>query len=167
MPQSGSKLLTGITDVVALIGCSVSTFFFTIKAHWCRTAPPLTEQELTSQRCLIKLLMTQRKNTKCAHRTGWCGLNSRSFSSSWNSSFWLQIRDDKSYTTAHFPPRSYMTDSAHYSHPFLAVEHNWEQFQTNHLQHTDIIHHVAECNYYRAAYSTIILIIHLLHNYID
>lgn len=60
-----------------------------------------------------------------------------------------------------------MTNSGHYSHPFLALEQNWEQFQPNHLQHTDTIHHVAECNYYRVAYSTIILTIHLLHNDLD
>lgn len=93
LPQSGSKLLTGITDVVALIECSVSLFFYTLKAHWWRTVPHLTEQELMAQRPFIKLLMTQRKNTKCAHRTGWCGLNPLLLSSSWK--FFILTSDQR------------------------------------------------------------------------
>lgn len=145
-----------ITDWNNRCGCInwVQCFYilFTFKAAWGRTVSPLTEHELTSQRCLIKppLMTPSKEHQLCTPNTPmWPQLLLTASLPPENASLWLQIRDDKLDPGPTPPfPRLHepflISPTLHITHiTFLALQSNSEQFQTNHPQHADIIHHVS------------------------
>lgn len=103
------------------------------------------------------------------YRLFWVRRSSETWlSSGWAASLFLTSRGlhraQRMEATAHFLLRLWQQDkqlflmwaALNITHiHFWLWSHNWKHFQTNYLKQWDIIHHRAECNYYRATYSTI------------